>query len=84
MFVWGAPPLLVPPELRLCRNRSKTLSAAANAAQREIRILLKRFETKIIFAQKLSNLGLLLNKLMQLKRVTHRGSGADPQPLGNV
>ena len=79
------PPLLdSPPELRLCRNRLKTLSAAVNAAQLATTILLKRGETKIIFAQKLSNLGLLLNKLMQLERVTDRGLGAEPQPLGNV
>ena len=73
-----------PPELRPCRNRSKTLSATVNAAQRKTRILLKRGETKLIFAQNLSNLGLLLNKLMQLERVTDRGLGAEPQPLGNV
>ena len=33
-------------------------------------------------AQKLSNLGLMLNKLMQLKRVTDRGLGAEPQLAG--
>ena len=55
-----------------------------NAAKRETRILLKRGETKIIFAQKLSNLDLVLNKLMQLERVTDWDLGAEPQPLGNV
>ena len=38
----------------------------------------KRGEAKIIFEQKLSNLGLLLNKLMQLERVTDRGLGTEP------
>ena len=37
-----------------------------------------RGEAKIIFAQKLSNLSLLLNKLMQLERVTDRGLGTEP------
>ena len=37
-----------------------------------------RGEAKIIFAQKLSNLGLLLNKLMQFERVTDRGLGTEP------
>ena len=36
-----------------------------------------------IFAQKLSNLGPLLNKLMQLKRVTERVEGESLQPLDN-
>ena len=53
-----------------------------NAAKRATRILLKRGETKIIFAQKLSNLGLVLNKLMQLERVTDRGLGAEPPTTG--
>ena len=38
----------------------------------------QRGEAKIIFAQKLSNLGLLLNKLMQLERVTDRRLGTEP------
>ena len=70
-----------PSELRPCRSRLKTLSAAVNAAQHATRILLKRGETKvIIFAQKLSNLGLLLNKLMQLEHVTDPGWGWRPNP----
>ena len=76
----AAPP--GPSELRPCRNRLKTLSAAVNAAQRATRILLKRGETKIIFAQKLFNLGLVLNKLMQLERVTDRSLGAEPPTTG--
>ena len=41
IFVWRAPPLLAPPELRPCRNRLKTLSAAVNAVQRATKILLE-------------------------------------------
>ena len=58
----AAPP--GPPELQPCCNRLKTLSAAVNAAKRSTRILLKRGETKLMFAQKLCNLGLVLNKLI--------------------
>ena len=43
---------------------------------------LKRGKTKNIFAQKLSNLGLVLNKLMKLERVTDRGLGAEPPTTG--
>ena len=71
-----------PAELRPCRNRLKTLSTAVNADKRVTRILLNESETKIIFAQKLSNLGLVLNKLMQLERVTDRGLGAEPPTNG--
>ena len=67
-----------PPELRSCSNCLKTLSAAVNAAKRATRILVKRGGTKIIFAQKLSDLGLVLNKLMQTERVTDRGLRAEP------
>ena len=81
-FLFGGRRPSWPPELRPCRNRLKTLSAAVNAAQRATRILLKRGETKIIFAQKLSNLGLVLNKLMQLERVTDRSLGVDPPNTG--
>ena len=35
------------------------------------------------FPQKLSNLGLLLNKLLQLKRITEGEWGQSPQALGN-
>ena len=35
---------------------------------------------KIFFAQNLSNLGTVLNKLMQLKRVTEEDLGVEPQP----
>ena len=47
-----------------------------NAAQRATRILLKSSKTKVIFlAQNLCNLGFVLNKLMQLERVTDWGLG---------
>ena len=81
IFAWEHRPL-GPPELRPCRNRLKTLSAAVNAAKRATRILLKRGQTKIIFAQKLSNLDLVLNKLMQIERITNRGLGAEPPTTG--
>ena len=35
------------------------------------------------FPQKLSNLGPLLNKLLQLKRITEGVWGQSPQPLGD-
>ena len=83
IFVWGAPFLLTPPsDLRPYRNRLKALSAAVIAAKGTTRILLQRGETKIIFAEKLSNLGLVLNKLMQLERVTDRGLGLEPPTTG--
>ena len=75
IFLFGERHLPGPLELRPCRNRLKTLSAAVNVAKRATRILQKRGKTKIIFAQKLSNLGLVLNKLMKLERVTDRGLG---------
>ena len=78
----GRRPSWPPSELRPCRNRLKTLSAAVSAAKRATRILLKRGETKIIFAQKFSNLGLVLNKLMQLERVTNPGLEAEPPTIG--
>ena len=55
-------------------NRLKNLSAAVNATRSATRILLRgkggKTKSRIFFAQKLSNLGPVLNKLMQLKRVT--------------
>ena len=80
LFGGAAPP--APPESWPGRNRFLTLSASVNAAERATRILLKRGETKIIFAQKLSNLGLVLNKLMQLEYVTDRGLGAESPTTG--
>ena len=81
-FLLGGRRPSCPPELRPCRNRLKTLSAAVNANKSATRILLKRGETKIIFSQKLSNFGLVLNKLMQLERVTDWGLGAEPSTTG--
>ena len=82
IFLFGGRHLPGPLELRPCRNRLKTLSAAVNAAKRANRILQKRGKTKVIFAQKLSNLGLVLNKRIKLERVTDRGLGAEPPTTG--
>ena len=54
-------------------NRLKNLFAAVNATRRAIRILIRERGARIkkkLFEQKLSNLGLVLNKLIQLKRTT--------------
>ena len=52
-----------------------------NAAKRTARILLNRGETKINFAQELSNLGLVLNKLMHSSaEVESRTQGSRPRP----
>ena len=54
--------------------RLKNLSAAVNATKKRNQNFAKRerswTKSKIFFAQKLSNLGPMLNKLMQLKRIT--------------
>ena len=54
-------------------NRLKNLSKAVNATRNATRILLKGAglnQNQNYFAQKLSNLGPVLNKLMQLERIT--------------
>ena len=60
------------------QNRLKNLSAAENATRSATRILLKQrgLEPKVKFyGQKLSELGHLLNKPMQLKRITEGAWG---------
>ena len=44
---------------------------------------LRGFEPNVnFFAQKLSNLGSVMNELMQLKRITERAWGAEPPTAG--
>ena len=65
-------------------NLLKILSAAMNATRSATRILLKEEGlNKFFFAQKLYNLGPVLNKVVQLKRITEWAWGQSPQPLGN-
>ena len=56
--------------------RLKNLSAAVNATKNVTKILLWGVNQELFFffAQKLSDLGPVLNKLMQLKRVTDENS----------
>ena len=55
----------------MARNRLKNLSTAVNTTRRSTRILLREVNQKqIFFSQKLPDLDPVLNKLMQLKRVT--------------
>ena len=59
--------------LSAAHNRLRNLSAAVNAAKRATRMLLRGVNQTffvVFFAEKLYNLGLVLNKLMQVKRVT--------------
>ena len=67
-------------------NRLKNPSVAMNAPRSATRILLRGrgIEPKEnFFPRKLSNLGPLLSKLMQLKHVTEGVWGQSPQPLGD-
>ena len=67
-------------------NCLKNLSAAVNATRSATRILQKGsgLEPKVIsFAQKLSNLGPLLNRPMQLKRITERAWEKSPKPMSD-
>ena len=55
----------------MANNRLKNLSTAVNAMRRATRVLLREVKQKQIFTQKMPDLAPVLNKLMQLKRVTN-------------
>ena len=66
-------------------NCLKNLTAAVNVTKSATRIFLKGkgLESKAkFFTQKFSNLGPVLNKLMQLKRITERELRAEPPAAG--
>ena len=79
--------------LPVARNRLKNLFTAVNASKRATRILLRKVKKIFLLQKKMSNLTLVLTKLMQLRRVTvvqshkylvtvNRGLKAEPPVAG--